>query len=245
MKFNDRVLNVENNLTDLEDMIVNYIEKNKEEVSRQKITALADQFYTVPNTLTRLCHKLGYEGFVDLKNNLKQELLSKKSQVYLETDSYIFETIKSIDDKRLKKCITVFKKSKAVTFFAVGQTGELTKICTNNFYAFDPKFNFLEYPNTVNQKIGLAKDEAFFFVSLSGESKETIKLAKKAKSKNQTVISLTGMTKNSLSQIADISLYCYLKEENIDGYDITDKTPIMIVLNRLFHLFLELKTGRE
>lgn len=241
MKFWERVIINEHTLTDLEDSLVEYIENNKDEVSNQTITILAKHFFTVPNTISRLCHKLGYEGFVDLKSHLKQELeLSNTLQTNALAD-YIYETINLIEKERLKKCVSLFQTSKAVTFFAVGQTGELTKIAVNNFYAFDTKFNFLEYPNTVSRKIELAKKEIFFFVSLSGETKEIIKLAEQAKFNNQIVISLTELSKNTLSKISDISLYCCIKNEKVNGYNVTDKTPLMIVLNQLFHTYLAMQ----
>ncbi len=238
MKFKDRAINVDYRLTDLEDDLVSYINAHKDEVIRLKMTNLAQRFYTVPNTITRFCHKLGYEGFVDLKNQLRWELETVQETSSLLKRHYLIETLDLIDPSREEKCIAAFQAAKAVTFFAVGQTGELSKICVNNFYAFDPKFNFIEYPNTVEHKIEQSNRDVFFFVSLSGETIDMLRLAEKAKQKGHIVISLTGLGKNSLSTIADISLFCQIKPEIVEGYDVTDKTPLMIIFNNLFHAYL-------
>ena len=83
MNFEERVISQSINLTDLEDKIVKYFFKNKEHISDLKITYLARQFYTYPNTITRLCHKLGYTGFSDLKSSIKNENLGN-----IKTEDY-------------------------------------------------------------------------------------------------------------------------------------------------------------
>jgi DNA-binding MurR/RpiR family transcriptional regulator len=132
----------------------------------------------------------------------------------------------------------LFNKASSVNFFAVGQTGELTKICVDNFYALNSKFTFLNFPNTVSHKIAHTQNEIFFFVSLSGETKAVLNLASQAKEKQHLVISLTHLVNNSLANLADINLFCYTQPETIDGYNITDKTPLMIILHSLFKRYL-------
>ncbi|MDC0825967.1 MULTISPECIES: MurR/RpiR family transcriptional regulator [Lactococcus] len=239
MKFEERALNFDYKLTELEDDLVDYILKNKEAAARSKITVLAKEFYSVPNTITRFCHKLGYEGFTDLKASLKWELDQEKGNQQL-TDRYdLMKNIDLIDLERQDKCIRLFHEAKAINFFAIGQTGDLSKVCIDNFYAFDPKFIFSPHPNTVAQRISHAEEEIFFFISLSGESEAVLKLAQQAKVMNHCVISLTNLSDNNLARIADLSLFCYAKPEIVDGYNVTDKTPLMIIMNSLFRNYIK------
>jgi len=205
MKFTERALNFDYKLTELEDDLVEYIIANKEEVVKISITILARQFFSVPNTITRFCHKLEYDGFVDLKSHLTWELEQENKGVKKShsTKSYLLKNLDLIDFKREKRFVEFFNKAKAVTFFAVGQqTGEVTKICIDNFHTLDSKFNFETHPNTVSHKISHSEDEVFFFISLSGETESIKKLAKEAKSAGHVIISLTQLSNNSLSQNA-------------------------------------------
>lgn len=62
MRFEERVHKYEYKLNDTDDQIIDYILQYKEDVTGQSIQVLASQAYTVPNTITRLSKKLGYDG---------------------------------------------------------------------------------------------------------------------------------------------------------------------------------------
>lgn len=236
MNFESRAINYDYKLTELEDDLVAYIRRHKREVSETKIISLAQQFYTVPNTITRFCHKLGYEGFSELKAELKHELSDHTPEN--PHAALLLKNIALIDKSREAKVMAAFRKARAVNFYAVGQTGLIAKICVDNFYALDDKFLFYTYPNKLQHRMEHAENEIFFFISLSGETESVLKLAQSAKNLGQTVMSLTNLTENTLANLADISLFCYTEKEIVENYDVTDKTPILIVMNSLFHAFL-------
>ncbi len=78
MKFEDRVILNELKFTDTDDQIIEYIRKNKDKVLSQSIQDTAEQLYTVPNTIVRLSKKLGYNGFSELKFELKRTRRKKQ-----------------------------------------------------------------------------------------------------------------------------------------------------------------------
>jgi len=238
MNFESRTINFDYKLTELEDDLVDYILKHKEEVVEMKIVHLAQTIYTVPNTITRFCHKLGYKGFSELKAELRHEITDKKLPSNPQA-ALLLKNIDLIDKARETKVISAFKKVKAVNFYAVGQTGLVAKICVDNFYALDDKFLFYTYPNKLRHRMEHAEQEIFFFISLSGETDSVIDLANHAKKLGHTIISLTNLTDNRLAQLSDISLFCYTEKEIVDNYDVTDKTPILIVMHSLFQAFLK------
>jgi DNA-binding MurR/RpiR family transcriptional regulator len=237
MNFKSRILNYDYKLTELDDDLAAYILKHKREVSESKIVSLAQEFYTVPNTITRFCHKLGYEGFSELKAELKHELSDRTSPENPQA-ALLLKNVALIDKSREAKVVAAFKKAHAVNFFAVGQTGLVAKICVDNFYALDDKFLFYNYPNKLQHRIEHAENEIFFFISLSGETTSVIELTKAAKAKGQLIISLTNLSENTLSALSDIALYCHAKKEVVNHYDVTDKTPVLIIMHSLFQAFL-------
>ena len=67
MKFEERVLQQEFTLNDTDDLIVDYIRKNKANLEHLSIQKVAEDLYLVPNSIMRLCKKLGYKGFAEMK----------------------------------------------------------------------------------------------------------------------------------------------------------------------------------
>ena len=60
MKFEERVLKYEFELNDTDDEIIEYIRKNRNNISKISIQKIASDLYTVPNSIMRLSKKLGY-----------------------------------------------------------------------------------------------------------------------------------------------------------------------------------------
>ena len=243
MNFVERAINKEFKLTEIEDDFVDFIRSHKDEVSSMKVVTLANEFHTVPNTVTRFCHKLGYAGFSDLKAELRYEL-PDPVRVHTEQREMLETNFELIDKERESKISRLFAKSHSISFYGLGQTGLAAKICADNFYAIDDKFQFYTYPNELRHKIETGHRAIFFFISLSGESKEVVELAKLAKIHEHTVISLTNISNNngfqektSLDQLSDISTFCYTNRKSVNLYDVTDKTPILLIMQSLYNTY--------
>ncbi|MCA9747178.1 MAG: MurR/RpiR family transcriptional regulator, partial [Lactococcus sp.] len=181
------------------------------------------------------CKKLGYENFSEFKINLKQELTTPES---MNAHKHILlKNFDLIDKEREMKVVQLMQRAKSVNFYALDQTGLLTKMYVKSLFALDDKFQFYEYQQEMKKKILSSSHEVFFFVSLSGETPSVLELAELAKSRNHKLISLTNLTENSLVQIADIPLYCLTQKEEVNGYDTTDKTPLLLVLQSLYYTY--------
>src|ERR1700730_15457757 len=117
--FEERVQKFEYKLNDTDDQIIEYILKNKKEVVNLSIQSLAANLFTVPNTITRLSKKLGYEGFSQLKNSLKEEVIPE--QVGQEDSSYfhINKTFSLIDMDRIVMAAKLIREANHVLFFGV------------------------------------------------------------------------------------------------------------------------------
>ncbi len=235
LNFQERVKNKENKLTELEEDLVDYILKNKEEISQTKIVILSQKFYTVPNTITRFCKKLGYDNFSEFKLNLKQELLTP--EITNPHREIILKNFDLIDKERELRVVQLMHRAKSVNFYALDQTGLLTKMYVKSLFALDDKFQFFEYQQEMKKKILNSSNELFFFVSLSGETSSVLELAEMAKVRHHKIISLTTLKENPLVQISDIPLYCLTKKEEVNGYDTTDKTPLLLILQSLYYAY--------
>lgn len=237
LSLEDRAKNEAYRLTFNEEELVDYIKNNKEEVSQIKIITLAEIMTIAPNTITRFCYKLGYESFAELKLFLNYET---RSDSYGDYQQILNKNFELIDKERELKAANIMYKARGVNFYAKDQTGLILKGSAQNFYAEDNKFQSFEYESDIIRRIKSAKNETFFLVSLTGESRSVVDIAKCAKVKGHKVISLTNLSDNTLSKLADVSLYCYTEVKHINDYNVTDKTPLMIIMYSLYLTYREI-----
>ncbi|MGG1678214.1 MurR/RpiR family transcriptional regulator [Neobacillus sp. NRS-1170] len=234
MQFEDRVHKFEYKLNDTDDQIIEYIIKNKEDFVNKSIQALASSLYTVPNTITRLSKKLGYDGFSHLKNSIKEELESTKAPD--EDSSYFFiqKTFELIDLEQIETSAKMLHDAKHVVFFGVGDTADFCDIMVRNLRVVGKTSqHYIHRHEMIHMLDQMTKHDVLFLISLSGETAQILEMAEKAKQREIPIISLTHFTRNSLQEAAEVNLYCYAPKKEKNGYNITDRTPLMIVLQTL------------
>lgn len=238
MQFYERVKKHEHKFTDTEDMIIEYIRNNKGEVVKISIQSLADKFFTVPNTIVRLCKKMEYDGFSQLKNNLKDEIKEKNKEFNHGFESNIKKTLELIDYEKIDRVADIIRKSRSIIIYGIGQNIPLCEIlakeirvCHNNVYYYSQRHE------AIHDIRRLGEQDMFFALSLSGNTTDVIEAAKIAKAKGCKVVALTHVCENQLQQIADISLYFYSTTREVNGYDISDKVPIMIIMRAIIEQY--------
>lgn len=221
----------EDELTDSEEYICDYILAHRSQVKNMSITCLASNTSVVPNTITRLCKKLNYKGYTELKYNL--DTFSEDSQAF--SQRILFEnTVKLINKKKEVQIINLFSKAKKVVFCASGETGNVGRYFT---YAFNAVYNnsvFCSYTEEIWDILNHYSNLIVCMLSFSGDSEQTLKIAKLVKEKNIKLITVSDVSHFSpLAKMADIPLFCYSPNIFYKGYNLTNKMPMFIVLNSL------------
>ncbi|WP_053360939.1 MurR/RpiR family transcriptional regulator [Bacillus sp. FJAT-27251] len=238
MRFEDRVHMYEYKLNDTDDQVVEYIMQNKELVVAKSIQHLAASLFTVPNTITRLSKKLGYDGFSQLKNSLKDEL---HSAAHINEDSsyyYIQKTFELIDTGRIETVAKMIHGAKHVLFFGVGDTADFCEMMVRHLRVVGKASEFsLHRHEMIHMMEQMNQQDVLLLISLSGETQQVLEMAEKAKEKGIPIVSLTHFSRNSLQKAASINLYCFAPKKMKNGYTITDRTPAMIVLQTLSQFY--------
>lgn len=233
MIFEERVRKYEYKLNDTDDQIVEYIVNHKKEVTKQSIQVLAVNVFTVPNTITRLSKKLGYDGFSHLKNSLKEEINAEQHEGEA-LHFYIQKTCMLIDEETLEYTAKMFYSAKRVICFGIGDNVSFCGMVVKNLRIAGTNAILPIHRHEIIQEIqSLRKSDVVFFISLSGESTQVLEAAQLAKEKGAGVVSLTHFEKNALQQLADISLFCYAPKSYKNGYNVTMMTPLMLVIETL------------
>lgn len=233
--FDQRVLNAAYKLNETEEAIIDYIKAHQVAVSRMSIGKLATATYVAPNAITRLCKKLSFDGFVALKLAIRETEsgLQIGSERLLQQD-VINRNFDLIDEHREDQVIDALLTAKKIFFFAVGETSYVAQNFAYIFNAVDQKTQFVTYENQIIYEIENDPGLVVFCISQSGETFQTLRVANAAQENHQTVISLTGLQVNSLAKLADVALYSYAVQKTWHGYNLTDKTPLFIIMKALF-----------
>ncbi|ETI69944.1 RpiR family transcriptional regulator [Neobacillus vireti LMG 21834] len=234
MQFEERVHKFEYKLNDTDDQIIEYIVNNKKDFVNQSIQSLAARLFTVPNTITRLSKKLGYDGFSHLKNSIKEELESTKPAT--EDGSYYFiqKTFELSDAELIETVAKMIHDAKHVLFFGVGDSADFCEMMVRNLRVVGKTSeHYIHRHEMLHMLDQMNKNDLLFLISLSGETAQILEMAERAKQRETPIISLTHFTRNSLQETATVNLYCYAPKKIKNGYNITDRTPVMVVLQAL------------
>ncbi|MDB4895903.1 MAG: RpiR family transcriptional regulator [Firmicutes bacterium] len=231
MRFAERVQKFEYKLTDTDDLIAEYLVKNKKAAIGLSIQALAAKFFTVPNTVSRLAKKLGYDGFSQLKNSLKDEIRGEELEPQDSLHENIHKTFELIDPDKMAIVANLIHDAGRVLLFAVGDTGPFCDMLAKHLKIGKKDAEFHVHRHEMLEEIELlTPDDLLFFISLSGETAQVVEMAELGKRKGIPISSLTHFSRNTLQAIADVHLYCYAPPQRLNQRNVTDKTPLMVVL---------------
>ncbi|MGL5549076.1 MAG: MurR/RpiR family transcriptional regulator [Culicoidibacterales bacterium] len=235
MKLTERIQKFEYRLNSTEDEILEFILNNQELVTSISIQTLAQKCFTAPTTIMRLVKKLDYLGFSDFKVALRKEIQTPKANTAF-TDP-ILKTAELINYDLFRKLALTLQAANRIFFYGVGDTEYLCLLAAGDLRITFPQITTINHRHELLFLLETANPtDIVFFISLSGETKEILSLAEKAREKNVTIVSLTHFHQNKLATLTDFALYCYSPLQYLQGYNVTDKTPALFQL-RTFNEF--------
>ncbi|MDB2089240.1 MurR/RpiR family transcriptional regulator [Clostridium paraputrificum] len=238
MNFEERVLLNELRLTDTDDQVVDYIREDYNRFVNQSVQKVAEDLFTVPNTIVRLSKKLGYKGFSDLKFSLRAELEGKTGE--LKGDNFknlelipdtIKKTLDILDNKIIDKLVSQIKEAKNVYFVGIGDSIYFCEMFAKNIRCIGIKAEYFNHRHDMMYAAENCDDKDLFIaISVSGESKQILDVCKIAKERNASIVSMTHFNKNSLMDIADINIFFWAPRVEIHKYNAPDRIGIMLII---------------
>lgn len=251
------------NMSNNEKIVANYLLKADENIEKDTVRTVAEKTYTSPSTIIRLCHKLGFTGFSDFKNkflnevkyfNLQfqnvdvnfpfrredtaREVMSKITDLYIET---IKDTEKVVDMRTLLRCRKICSESEEIHIFSYGTY-------LNQAYSFKEKMMKIGKKVMISSNLNYQLYEAeimqagdiAIIISYSGETNNSLLIAKQCRKNNIPTIAITSIGENDLTKICDETLYISTKEslyKNIGDYSI--HLSVSYVLDVLYSLIFQ------
>lgn len=245
MKLEERYNQFHKSFTENDEMIWQYLKKNRADCVGKSINALAEQCCVSRTTILRFAKKLGFDGYSELKVTLRQEAEGRGERL-----SNITQVVGLYNDviHRIHKrdCRDVFKLIDQARNLYVYSSGmaqstvarEITRIFMNVEKLF---FEIKGKAETSHVLETISSRDVVFMISYSGESEETVGFARSLKIRNVPIVSITTLHENELAKLSDINFYISsltLEKGNWDmGY--TSLTTFYILVEMLFLKYRE------
>ncbi|MGL5087917.1 MAG: MurR/RpiR family transcriptional regulator [Fusobacteriaceae bacterium] len=187
------------NLTESEELALKYIVNNIEKALEIGVRGVAKECFASTSVVMNLSKKLCYKGFIDMVYRLELLLNTEFGENKL-TESYCsnFTLQKEMKIKNLLN-----KSKRPIFIHGVGFSNYVGRYIKDKLMVLGYFSMMSEYMETVERKYD--EKPLLIVISKSGETAGVLNLCKIAKSKEIPIIALTGVQKNSIEELADIS----------------------------------------
>lgn len=195
--------------------IWNYILHHKKECQTMSIKELAYECNISHTTILRFTHKLGLQGYSELKiylkwDNTEQNQLNNKEIENIYRD--IEKTIEVMKNRDFYDVFELFEKADRIYIYGSGAVQKSAAEDLKRNMIFGNKLIYvLEGREELNITLDtlLSSKDVFVLISLSGNNSFMNEFASKLKKKGVKIISITQVGNNELSSISDISIQFY------------------------------------
>lgn len=211
-------------------------------------------------TILRLCHKLGYQGFSDLKIdlitasgsskqdnvlqediNLDDSIETVNGKIHLIEKSSIDETHAMMNSEQLAKANELIRNSNKVVIYGAGSSGLVGKELEYQLIKIKKDVScHLDYSIQFSIVNTLDKHDLLIIISHSGENQDGVKLLTLAQQLGVPSIAITKMGQSRISGLADVLLHTISTESVSRLIPIRSKISQLSVINMLVtNLFIQ------
>ena len=216
-----------------EKTIIKHILAHPDDLLTCSIHALAEQTYSSPATILRLCRKLGFDGYKDFRQSVIYELaLRKQSQeeeqkeitqhdsleqmvqkITYKNINSLKDSCQLIDVADIQTAVDMIERSQVVYLFGIGSS-----LCV----AHDLYLKFLrlgkacvlndDWHGQLLQARNATAQDAAIILSYSGQTVEVISCMKEMHENNVPMVSITRYGASPVTQLSSLCLYVAANE---------------------------------
>lgn len=206
-----------NKLTKSEIKLAEYIAAHHEQIIYSTMKSLSEKTNMGDATIVRLCKKLGFSGFSQLKISLAQDSIEPKksklddSTYYASSAKILINSIKQTEEliqkESLTEALTLLLAAKGVYLFGVGHSGESAKDYEKTWLRIGLVAHAETDPHLqVQVATLLGKDDVVVGLSLSGHTRDTYDSLELAKNNGAKIITISNDLNSPISQLGDARL---------------------------------------
>lgn len=193
-------------------LIWRYIQSHKKECCAVSIEDLAGKCCISRTTISRFTQKLSFDGFREFKLHLKMEYAAEQAQNDVLLEDVCTNYIKCIEaarDTDMQEICEHIYGAKRLFVFGTGEAQNAAAQMIKRMFMNAKRFFVTLYGKSeVTMAIeDLGAEDLVIIISLSGETELAVKAAKKLKAKGTYLVSITGLSNNTIARLSDKNLY--------------------------------------
>ena len=239
--------------------VLQYIYAHPEDVLSMSIQQLSSEVGYSATTVLRLCKKLGFSGYSELKYSLKDLLQSpappssppRHTQQYQKEildnmEKELVATASFINHEHLLDIIHLIDSDRPMYLFSPGGiTGIPVKYLQRLLFIMGRKQVFMLESTKLGEHVvkNLDSNCILFLISTSGAFAPTIRLARIAAINRVCIIAISPYETNTLSNLAQYNLRFFTTQRENKGAELTSRLPIFFLINTLFRCYVQYKEG--
>ncbi|OAA30148.1 hypothetical protein AT15_01120 [Kosmotoga arenicorallina S304] len=234
-------------LTKIEEKIARFILENPESAVKMSVQLLAEKAGAAPSTVIKMCRKLGFSGFSELKLTLASEInlaLSRNvnfddlQSTFGNYNGFVAELIEAelahLKSEELEKASKILSDARYVDIYSFGFDSIEGLDLYHKLVLLGKRVQHIE--NGYMQMISasrLKEGDAVIAISSTGTSRDLHAAVKHAKHFKAKVISIAPES-SILSEEADVSLSTYFKKLILRDGGIATRIVQAFVIDELF-----------
>lgn len=234
-----------------ENLLANYLLANRQTISSMTSYDIAKQAGVAQTSVIRFAKKIGYDSFKDLQVDLlMDENIYDDGRIDpKESTSQTFDRLKNsysstLDEvlrfnglEEFDKISKVLHDAEKVVCYGYETSYVIAKLFSDHLLEIGKDSNsFANAFDCVGAIRNMKKTDVVFLVSASGETKETIQIARAAQKYHVTIVSLTGSHDSTLKKSSSYSLITSDYKIYTNMLNITNRCSQMFIVEMLFLL---------
>lgn len=250
-----------NKFSTSEDSLVDYfLQLKNDELVNKTLADMANETEISQTTIYNFVKKLGFNGFQDFKIKLASNSISPTQPERLvnyreidPTDSYIDVAKKTIhfnqqslenlvnflDEKTLQRIVRLLEKSQNIYFFGQGGSSVIALDSYHKFLRSKLNCHYVsDYHIQLSICSKLTKKDCVFLFSHSGDSLETINLAKVLQKNNCPIICITGNPVGKILKLSTESVIAFSQEAKYRTESLTSRLLYQTVMDILYTIIM-------
>ncbi len=248
------------NASKAERILGNYILENVQEVPNLSVAELSKKSGVSQATVVRFSQNLGVDGFKELKvelarcssNEVDTGLYDEispndgidelKDKLAIRIQHTLDSTNKGLDKKFLKQTVDLLDQANVIQVYGLGASNLVAQDFMQKFSRIGKNvINTLDTHLMASNFLTQRNPQVLFLISDSGETEETLTLAKLAHTRGITVVSLTSNLQSRLAQTCDINVLTSntVPRDKIRSAATTSLISQMYAVDLIYYLYLQ------
>lgn len=231
--------------------------KLSNDIVNKTLSNLADDTGFSEATIFKFVKKIGYDGFPNFKISVasnfrtieerKNELavfsdVSKKDSSYTIAQKLVYSNkvaldnmVESLDETKINLALSLISDSRVLHFFGQGASSVIALDSYHKFLRTEFHCNYIfDYHMQLSYATKLGPNDCVFLFSHSGETIETIEVAKILCANHVKIIVLTGNHHTDLVKLSTVAFIVDSEESVFQSETLTSRILYMTIIDILY-----------